>query len=68
MSEERVAYLESSTTSSLWADVRFADGKHTGVRVLRGTSIIEIMRDRRRLVFDIAECALLTNNDMMLSK
>lgn len=54
MSEERVPYLDTTTTD--WADVRFPDGKHSGVRVLRGTSIIEVMREGRKTIVDIATC------------
>lgn len=52
MSEERVPY----TTTTQWTDLRFDDGKHTGVRVLRGTTVIEIMREGRKKLVDIAEC------------
>jgi hypothetical protein len=54
MSEERVPYLDTTTTA--WADVRFADGKHTGVRVLRGTTVIEVQRAGRKLLFNTADC------------
>lgn len=45
----------SATNTTEWADVRFADQRHTGVRVLRGQTIIEIQRDGRRIIVDIAE-------------
>lgn len=54
MSETRPPYL--NTTSHLWLDLRFDDGKHTGVRVLRGTTVIEVQRDGRKKIVDIAEC------------
>lgn len=38
-----------------WLDVRFDNGEHTGVRILAGTTIIEVQRQRRTKVFDIAE-------------
>lgn len=56
MSEERAAYETTTTTDTRWADVRFADGKHTGVRVLRGTTIIEVKRDGRQTIVDVASC------------
>lgn len=56
MSEERTVY-ETATDNTRWADVRFADGKHTGVRVLRGTTIIEVKRDGRQTIVDVASCA-----------
>lgn len=55
MSEERVPYVAGTATIQ-WADVRFADGKHTGVRVLRGTTIIEVQREGRKLLLDTATC------------
>lgn len=39
-----------------WLDIRFEDGEHTGVRVLRGTAIIEVQRKGRKLLIDIATC------------
>jgi hypothetical protein len=53
MSEERAPYTVPNDDK--WIDVRFADGKHTGVRVLRGTTVIEVIRDRRKTLVDIAE-------------
>lgn len=54
MSEERVPYLNSI---GRWIDIRFDDGKHTGVRVRLGTTVIEIQREGRQKIVDIAECA-----------
>lgn len=45
------------TTTSRWIDIRFDDGKHTGVRVRLGTTVIEIQREGRQKVVDIATCA-----------
>ncbi len=57
MSETKAEYRTNvDTTTTQWADVRFPDGKHTGVRVLRGTTIIEIMRDGRKTIVDTAAC------------
>jgi hypothetical protein len=53
MTEERIPYLETAQ----WLDLRFDDGKHTGVRVRLGTTIIEVKRDGRKTLVDIAECA-----------
>lgn len=39
-----------------WADIYFEDGAHTGVRVLRGTTIIEVQRKGRKLLIDTATC------------
>lgn len=39
-----------------WLDIRFEDGEHAGVRVLRGTTIIEVQRKGRKLLIDIATC------------
>lgn len=47
--------MRQAVTDTRWEDVRFADGKHTGVRVLRGTTIIEVRRDGRQTLVDVAE-------------
>lgn len=52
MTETRATYHPSTQ----WFDLRFDDGKHTGVRVLRGTTVIEIMREGRKKLVDITEC------------
>lgn len=57
MSEEREIYTVPGTSpgkTSRWVDIRFDDGKHTGVRVLYGTTVIEVRRDGRRRILDIA--------------
>lgn len=54
MTEEKVPYLNDTTTTK-WADVRFPNGRHTGVRVLRGTTIIEVMRDGCKMIVDISD-------------
>lgn len=54
MSERRELYL--AAVPSRWIDIRFNDGKHTGLRVLSGTTVIEIKRDGRKMVVDIVEC------------
>lgn len=54
MNEQRIP--SGDTTVIEWADVRFDDGKHTGVRVLRGTYVIEIKRDGRTRTLDIRTC------------
>lgn len=51
--------LQTRTDNARWADLRFADGKHTGVRVLRGTTVIEVRRDGRQTLVDIATCVAL---------
>lgn len=54
MSERRAPYLDSTVID--WVDVRFSDGKHSGVRVLRGTTIIEVQREGRKMLIDTATC------------
>lgn len=55
MSEEHVDYAVPNARASRWLDIRFDDGKHTGVRILAGTTVIEVQRQRRIKVVDIAE-------------
>ncbi len=59
MTETRAPYV--ATTQ--WADLRFDDGRHTGVRVLRGTTVIEIMREGRKKLVDITECLPLDSQE-----
>jgi len=68
VSEERAAYAVPNANSSQWYDIRFADGRHTGVRVLRSTSIIEVQRDGRKMLFNISECEALTNRAILDDK
>lgn len=68
MIEQRPAYTVPNANSSQWVDVRFEDGQHTGVRVLRGTSIIEAQRNGRKVLFDIAECKALTHDAILIDK
>lgn len=53
MSECREAYLNNT---GRWIDIRFDDGKHTGVRVRLGTTVIEIQREGRQKIVDVTEC------------
>lgn len=53
MSEEKAPYQVPN--ENRWVDLRFPDGKHTGVRVLSGTTVIEVIRDGRKRLFDVAE-------------
>lgn len=62
MSERREPYLSTATPD--WLDLRFDDGKHTGVRVLRGTTIIEVMREGRKKIMDIADCVPVSTKAM----
>jgi hypothetical protein len=42
--------------SAQWADLYFDDGRtHTGVRVLRGTTVIEVQHRGRKVLIDIAD-------------
>lgn len=54
MSESREPYTVPNAPPSRWLDIRFDDGKHTGVRVLIGTSVIEVRRDGRQRIVDIS--------------
>lgn len=53
MSEERVPY--QVPTDDKWIFVRNHAGRATNVRVLRGTTVIEVLHKGERLLVDIAE-------------
>lgn len=38
-----------------WLDLHFDDGQHTGVRILAGTTIIEVQRKGRKKLVDVAQ-------------
>jgi hypothetical protein len=46
---------ESQLSQSRYIDLRFDDGTHSGVRLLRGTSIIEVQRKGVKKLFDLSE-------------
>lgn len=67
MSETSAPYAVTGSDGSQWLDVRFDNGEHTGVRILRGTTIIEVQRNGRRKLMDIADCKPLDAHDMIVS-
>jgi hypothetical protein len=53
LSEERVAYRLPNDDK--WAWVRNAAGRATNVRVLRGTTVIEILHKGEKVIVDISQ-------------
>lgn len=53
MSEERVQYRVP--TDDKWVFIRNSSGRVTNVRVLRGTTVIEVLHRGERVLVDVAE-------------